>query len=77
MKTLHYARHSWATIARNDCNISKSDIAECLNHATNTITDIYIKKDWKTIDAANRRVIDFVFRENTVRNLRSSMQNTV
>jgi integrase len=28
----YYARHSWATIARNKCNISKSDIDECLNH---------------------------------------------
>ncbi|MCL2311949.1 MAG: hypothetical protein FWC41_05610, partial [Firmicutes bacterium] len=64
----YYARHSWATIARNDCNISKSDIAECLNHSTNTITDIYIKKDWKTIDVANRKVINFVFREKSVKN---------
>ena len=53
--------HSWATIARNQCNVSKSDIAECLNHSTNTITDIYIKKDWAIIDKTNRAVIDVVF----------------
>ena len=73
----YYARHSWATIARNDCNISKSDIAECLNHATNTITDIYIKKDWKTIDNANKKVIGFVFRENTVKNIGANKQINV
>jgi len=73
----YYARHSWATIARNDCNISKSDIAESLNHSTNTITDIYIKKDWKTIDKSNRRVIDFVFREKSVKNNRSNLQKNV
>ena len=30
----YYARHSWATIARNKCKISKSDIDEYLNHVT-------------------------------------------
>jgi len=69
----YYARHSWATIARNDCNVSKSDIAECLNHSTNTITDIYIKKDWKTIDNANKKVIDL----KSVKNNRSNKQKRV
>jgi integrase len=58
----YYARHSWATIARNQCHISKSDIAECLNHSTSTVTDIYIEKDWGVIDKANREVIDYIFR---------------
>jgi integrase len=60
----YYARHSWATIARNQCKISKSDIAECLNHSANTITDIYIAKDWSVIDEANRKVIDYIFTNN-------------
>lgn len=56
------ARHSWATIARNECGISMDDVAFCLNHKSgHNITDTYIKKDWSIIDRANRKVIDFVF----------------
>lgn len=57
------ARHSWATIARNECGIPVDDIASCLNHVNpdRRVTDIYIKKDWSIIDRANRKVIDFVF----------------
>ena len=56
------ARHSWATIARNDCKISKTDIHEALNHSDPAmkITDIYIKKDWSVIDQANRKVLDAI-----------------
>lgn len=60
--TLYAARHSFATIARNDCGVSMDDVAMCLNHkSTHSITDIYIKKDWKRIDEVNRKVIDYVF----------------
>lgn len=57
------ARHSWATIARNDVKIDKYIVHEALNHSDNTmkITDIYIKKDFSHIDDANKKVIDFVF----------------
>ena len=59
----YYARHSWATIARNKCKISKSDVDECLNHVdpNSKMADIYIEKDWGMIDEANRKVIDYVF----------------
>jgi hypothetical protein len=59
----YYARHSWATIARNKCKISKSDIGECLNHADpdRKTADVYIEKDWSFIDEANRKVISYVF----------------
>ena len=59
----YYARHSWATIARNKCKIPKSDVVECLNHVdpNSRMTDIYIEKDWTFIDEANRKVIDFVY----------------
>lgn len=56
------ARHSWATIARNECGISMDDIALSLNHKSGyDITDTYIKKDWSRIDAANRKVIDLIY----------------
>lgn len=58
-------RHSWATIARNDCDISKDDIDLCLVHAgQNPMADAYIRPDWSRIDKANRKVLDFVFHSN-------------
>lgn len=55
-------RHTWATIARNDCDISKDDIDLCLNHVgNNKMADVYIKPDWSRIDRANRKVLDYVF----------------
>lgn len=60
--TYYAARHSWATIARNDCDISMDDIALCLNHKSEyNITDTYIKKNWTRIDNANRKVLDYLF----------------
>jgi integrase len=60
--TFYSARHSWASIASNDCDISDSKIARCLNHVNmnHRVTSKYIKKDWSIIDNANRTVIDFV-----------------
>lgn len=56
----YYARHSWATIARNDCRISKDDVHLALNHVDDKtkITDIYIARDWSIVDDANRKVIE-------------------
>lgn len=65
----YYARHSWATIARNDCRISKDDVHLALNHVDeNTkITDVYIARDWSIIDDANRKVIDLLINVNSAR----------
>lgn len=62
--TYYYARHTWATIAYNDCKIDEMAIHEALNHASDAnmkITDIYIKKDFTRIWDANRKVLDYVF----------------
>lgn len=61
--TFYSARHSWATIGRNDLNIDKWTIHEGLNHvdATTRITDIYLKKDFTRINEANRLVVEHVF----------------
>lgn len=61
----YYARHSWATIARNKCKIPKSDIDECLNHTNpnSRMADVYIEKDWSILDEANRKVLDFIFEQ--------------
>jgi len=53
------ARHSWATIARNDAKIDKYTVHEALNHtdASMKVTDIYIKKDFSHIWEANKKVL--------------------
>jgi len=60
--TTKWARHTWATIARNECRINKDDVALCLGHedADNKVTDMYIKYDYSIIDESNRKVIDFI-----------------
>jgi integrase len=56
------ARHTWATIAQNDCNIDKWTVHTALNHVDDStrITDTYIKKSWEPIDKANRKVLNLV-----------------
>lgn len=56
------ARHTWATLAINEVGIDKYTVHTALNHVDNSmrVTDIYIKKDWRIIDKANRKVIDYV-----------------
>lgn len=58
----YYARHTWATIARNKCSISKDDVDLALNHVDqgNKVADMYIEKDWSLIDKANRAVLDYL-----------------
>lgn len=62
--TTYHARHSWATIARNECGIPRDLVGEGLNHAESgggRVTDIYIKRDFSRIWEANRKVLDYVF----------------
>lgn len=60
--TTKWARHTWATIARNDCRINKDNVALCLGHedSDNKVTDMYIKYDHSIIDECNRKVIDLI-----------------
>ena len=57
--TFYAARHSWATIAVNDCGIDRHVVHRALNHVDTAmkITDIYVKEDWSAIDRANCEVI--------------------
>jgi len=61
--TFYSARHSWATIANNDCEIDKYTVHLALNHVDEEmkITDRYIRKDWSIIDKANSTVLDYIF----------------
>jgi integrase len=58
--TFYAARHSWATIARNDLALDKDTVAEALNHTdpSRVVTDRYIKRDFSRVWEANKRVVD-------------------
>ena len=58
--TTYWARHTWSTIAA-DLDIPDAVISQALGHAgENSTTDIYIKRNQKKVDEANRRVLDWV-----------------
>lgn len=57
--TLYWARHTFASTARNRCRLNKDDVSLALNHVDegNRITDIYIEKDWKIVDDVQKKVM--------------------
>lgn len=58
--TTYWARHTWATIAA-DLDIPDAVISMALGHAgENSTTDIYIRRNMRKVDEANRRVLDWV-----------------
>lgn len=62
--TTYFTRHSWATIATNECGVPFDIVHQALVHSRSKedkVTEIYIKKDFTPIWEANRKVIDFVF----------------
>ncbi len=59
-------RHTWGTIAQNDCNASISEVGFAMNHsAGNTITRGYIKLDFSPAWELNEKVVDLVFFSRT------------
>jgi hypothetical protein len=59
--TMYTARHSFATIARNDCGFPMEDVAMCLVHSCPfKITDVYVRHDWSRVDKVVRTVLDLV-----------------
>lgn len=58
----NWARHSWASIARNKAGINKADIDFCLGHVNHEykMADIYIDIDYSIYDKANRSVLDLL-----------------
>lgn len=58
--TTYWARHTWATIAA-ELDIPDETISLALGHSSgNRVTNIYINRDRKKVDVANRKVIDYV-----------------
>jgi len=59
--TTYTFRHSWATIAQNECGASTEQIAFALNHSSaHKVTEGYIRKDYTPVDKLNKKVIDRV-----------------
>ena len=58
------ARHSMATIAVNDVGISKYIVNDMLCHVSPDmrVTELYIKKDFKPINEANAKLLDYVLK---------------
>lgn len=56
--TTYWSRHSWATIAYYS-GVSKDVISQALGHSSGCgVTEIYIERDYRLVDAANRIVLD-------------------
>ncbi len=62
--SMYYGRHSFATIARKLCGISKDDVSFALNHKFGLdVTDIYAEPNWEIVYNVQKSVIDRVFSE--------------
>ena len=59
--SLYAFRHSWATIAQNECGASLADVDFGLNHSMHKMAKVYVKVDYTPAWILNEKVIDFVF----------------
>ncbi|PPL04903.1 site-specific integrase [Parapedobacter indicus] len=60
--TFYHARHSFATLARNECGFSKDDVAVAMNHVDSSrrVTDIYLAPDWSIVDRVQAGVLELL-----------------
>lgn len=59
---LYSFRHTWGTVAQNDCGASISEVAFGMNHSNgNRITRGYVKIDFTPAWELNEKVIEFIF----------------
>lgn len=57
----YQARHSFATIARNELCFSLEDVGKCLTHVSaNPVTDVYVRQDYAIVDRINQAVLGWV-----------------
>jgi integrase len=56
-------RHTWATIAQNDCGATMEEVGFALNHSQrhSKVTRGYVKIDFTPAWELNEKVIDFIF----------------
>lgn len=55
-------RHTWGTVAQNDCKATIGEVAFAMNHSSgHKVTRGYIKIDFSPAWELNEKVIDFIF----------------
>lgn len=54
-------RHTWATVAQNDCGATLSEVGFGMNHSMNTTTRGYVQIDFTPAWELNEKVVDFIF----------------
>lgn len=55
----YWARHTFASIAYNDCGMSMDVISDMLGHSNGlAVTNVYVRRNERVIDEAARKVID-------------------
>lgn len=55
-------RHTWGTVAQNDCNATISEVGFAMNHSGgNKVTRGYIKIDFSPAWKLNEKVVDLIF----------------
>lgn len=55
-------RHTWGTVAQNDCGATYADVGFAMNHSQgHSVTRGYIKTDFSPAWILNEKVIDFIF----------------
>lgn len=59
--SLYAFRHSWATIAQNECGATLNEVDFGLNHSINKMAKVYVKIDFTPAWILNEKVIDFIF----------------
>lgn len=61
--TMYSARHTWASIAANECKFTDAEVARALNHQSeHKVTRGYIKPDWSLLDRMSEAVLAEVFK---------------
>lgn len=59
-------RHTWGTIAQNDCGATISEVAFAMNHASgHEVTRGYLKLDFSPAWRLNEQVVDLIFFSDT------------
>ena len=57
--TFYSARHTWASLCRNECKVDKATIDDALGHrGTFQVADIYAEKAWGLVQEANQKVLE-------------------
>lgn len=59
--SLYAFRHSWATIAQNECGATLNEVDFGLNHSMNKMAKVYVKIDYSPAWILNEKVIEFIF----------------